>query len=244
MSARPDAAWFARMGRDLLREGDVPVTLDRVVGRGADVVPGAEACSITLRRQRGSATTAAATDPAVVDLDEAQYALDEGPCLEAVLGDAGTLVARDLADDPRWPRWGPVAVAGGFRSVIAVRLQAPGNATGALNLYASGPDAFTHDSIDVAEVFAEHASAALDHAHEVSGLRTAMESRHRIGMAQGVLAMRYGIGFEEAFEAMRRVASDTNTKLRDLAAEVLDRRELPPHLVADAAPAEPEEDTA
>jgi hypothetical protein len=54
-------------------------------------------------------------------------------------------------------------------------------------------------------------------------------------MAQGVLAVRYGIGFEEAFEVLRRLASDTNTKLRDLAAEVLERRELPPRLVGSAA---------
>lgn len=232
MSGPYDAAWFARLGRDLLQDGDVPVTLERVVERGLATVPGADACSITLRRRRGAPSTAAATHEVATELDDAQYSFDEGPCLEAVLGDAGTLASADLAHDLRWPRWSKVAVARGYRSVLAVRLLADGQATGALNLYGLEPDSFTTDSVDVAEIYAEHAAAALDRAREVDGLRTALESRHRIGMAQGVLAVRYEIGFEEAFEVMRRLASDTNTKLRDLAAEVLERRELPPHLVA------------
>ena len=231
----PRAVWFARISRDLLQDGDLPVTLERVVARGVLTVPGAEACSLTLRGSSRRPVTAAATRADVVDVDDLQYAWNEGPCLEAVKDDAGTLVASDLRIDPRWPRWGPAAAEAGYRSVLAVRLQDVSHATGALNLYASGPDAFGPESIDVAEIYAEHAAAALDHAREIDGLRTAMESRHRIGMAQGVLAIRYGIGFEEAFEVLRRLASDTNTKLRDLAAEVLERRELPPRLVSGVA---------
>lgn len=63
-------------------------------------------------------------------------------------------------------------------------------------------------------------------------LREALESRHVIGMAQGILIARYGLSIERAFEFLRRLSQDNNTKLKDVAAAVvrdcLAGREQPP----------------
>ena len=67
----------------------------------------------------------------------------------------------------------------------------------------------------------------MSNARLVTGLQGALESRHLIGIAQGVLAMRYGISYERAFDVLHRYSNDTNTKLRDVAAQVLDERDLP-----------------
>ena len=61
----------------------------------------------------------------------------------------------------------------------------------------------------------------------VSGLQSAVESRHVIGMAQGVLAVKYGISYEAAFEVLHRYSNDFNTKLRDVATRVVETRDLP-----------------
>ena len=61
----------------------------------------------------------------------------------------------------------------------------------------------------------------------VGGLRTALDSRHTIGMAQGVLAVRYDVSYERAFQVLHRYSNDNNVKLRDVAEQVLETRALP-----------------
>lgn len=50
-------------------------------------VPGADFASISVRRDDGSLETVAATDRVVLDADELQYDLREGPCYGAVTDD-------------------------------------------------------------------------------------------------------------------------------------------------------------
>lgn len=219
------AAYFAQIAEDLLADPG-EVTFARVVHRAVEVVPAAEHCGITLRQRRGRAETVAATDDLVGEVDAAQYSLAEGPCLDAAF-ESENCVVHDLRTDARWPRWSPVATGHGLRSVLAIRLHAGGRTLGALNLYAERPHAFDPDTIDTALIFASHAAEALSKARLVSDLEAALESRHVIGMAQGVLAVRYSVSYEAAFTVLQRYSNDHNTKLRDVARAVLESRELP-----------------
>jgi AmiR/NasT family two-component response regulator len=56
---------------------------------------------------------------------------------------------------------------------------------------------------------------------EVEGLAAALVSRHVIGMAQGMLMLRYELTQDQAFEFLRRNSNDQNIKLRDLASRVV-----------------------
>ena len=98
---------------------------------------------------------------------------------------------------------------------------------GALNLYAGRAQVFDAAALDIAAIYAIHAASALEQAELVSGLQSAMQSRHVIGIAQGVLAVRYGIAYDTAFEVLRRLSNELNVKLRDLAQQVADQRGLP-----------------
>jgi AmiR/NasT family two-component response regulator len=64
-------------------------------------------------------------------------------------------------------------------------------------------------------------------ADTIEGLQYALHSRHAIGMAQGILMSRYGISQEAAFEVLKRYSSHANTKLREVAHEVVEQRGLP-----------------
>lgn len=63
-------------------------------------------------------------------------------------------------------------------------------------------------------------------------LQHALESRVAIEQAKGVLAERYGLELDEAFELIRRAARDNRIKLHDLVARVGPGRPTPPELSA------------
>jgi GAF domain-containing protein len=215
-----------------MAESDEEPTLQAVAERAVGVVPGCDYASVSLRRRRGRVETSASTSELATACDELQYDLREGPCLEAVWDEDFYLVD-DAADDSRWPRWGRRVARLGVGSVLAVRLSAEGETLGALNLYAEQPHAFGADDVDVARIFTVHASNALNRARLVSGLQAAIQGRHLIGVAQGILMATHDLTMEQAFDLLRRCSSESNTKLRDLAQHVVDTGHLPDEDLSD-----------
>lgn len=61
----------------------------------------------------------------------------------------------------------------------------------------------------------------------VEDIETALEHRLVIGQAQGILMERLGLTPERAFAYLNRASQQTNTKLHDVAAELVETRLLP-----------------
>lgn len=219
------AAYFAQLSEELFSDPEVPLTFERVVKRAVEVVPGCRHCGLTLRKTGRYAESVAASDDLADKADRLQDDLQEGPCLDAAF-ESENFVITDMRTEERWPRWAPRVAELGLGSSMSVRLTSNGESIGALNLYGDRPDAFAGD-LDIAMIFATYAAEAMNKARLVSGLRNAMDSRHSIGMAQGVLAVRFDISYERAFQVLHRYSNDHNIRLRDLAALVLDERALP-----------------
>ncbi len=206
--------------RDLLAQPEEEYTLPRVLERLLEVVPGGDFAGVSIRRGKGRVETPALTHDVVRDLDGAQYELDEGPCLDAIRV-TDTIVIDDTATDSRWPRWGPRAAELGVRSVLSVRLATAAEVVGGLNMYSRGRSAFDEDAVQVAHRYADPASTAVAVVEKVEGLRTAMQTRHLIGMAQGMLMLRYGLTQDQSFAFLARTSQQNNIKLRDIAARVV-----------------------
>lgn len=220
------AAWLAEVNHELSRTSQEPVTFERVAARAVSVVPGCEYASITLRRRRNRMETVAATGEIARRCDELQYELGEGPCVDAAQIQE-SFAAEDLILERRWPTWAARAVEAGARSLLGIRLGTDEEAIGAVNLYSTQRRAFDVDAVDLAMIFGAVASDALARAQLVEGLRAALESRHGIGVAQGILMERYDLSLSSAFEVMRRFASEHNIKVRDLVGVVIETRGLP-----------------
>src|ERR1700759_2298748 len=77
----PLAAEFVRLSEELLSATTVHGVLERVVTATRSAVPGADLVSVTLRTDDGY-TTPVYTDELALKLDEVQYELGEGPCVE------------------------------------------------------------------------------------------------------------------------------------------------------------------
>jgi ANTAR domain len=61
-------------------------------------------------------------------------------------------------------------------------------------------------------------------------LEHALQSRVAIEQAKGIVAERYGLGVEEAFQLIRRAARTHRMKLRDLVGAIKPGEEFPPEL--------------
>lgn len=227
MSLQFDAERLTALAAELQAESEEVATTQAVLQCAVETIPGAEMASLTVRARAHTFRTLGWTDRLAEVVDEAQYSLGEGPCIESAEG-VEWFRSGELADDKRWLRWAPMAVANGLHSMLAVRLDSQGEPFGALNIYSTQPGAFAdRDDIDTAVVFAVHAANALKTARLVTGLETALGSRHDIGMAQGILVERYGLTVEQSFAVLQRLSQHLNRKLRDLAADIVRTREVP-----------------
>jgi len=222
---------FSETALALFSAGSVSNTLQRVVEVAVATIDGCDFAGIFMLTDEGIATPAH-TDPLVLIIDALQKSCGEGPCIDAIAS-GSTLYADDLADDVRWPRFGPGATAAGVRSVLALSL--PGSDTrGALNLYAQYPRAF--GVIDRAKglLLGGLADLALSSAEvhdnderRLANLQSALATREVIGQAQGILIERERITPDQAFDILRRASQHLNVKLRDVAQSLVDTGERP-----------------
>ena len=221
-SGDPPIAGLARdlsdLARQLQAEESMGSLLETIVAAAVREIPGVEHAGIT-SVNGGTVRTEAATDAIMARLDEAQHVAGDGPCLTS-LREQVTVRSDDLTTEERWPRFGPAAVREGARSVLAVQLFVEGDNLGALNLYATSPDAFTDEDETTAMLLAAHAAIAMKGSREQASLRVALSSRDVIGQAKGILMERYRIDELTAFRLLDKASQDTNRKLRDIAEEL------------------------
>jgi GAF domain-containing protein len=213
---------FAELGRIKLSDSDLDGVLHQVASLAKRTIAGVDEASVTLIRGR-RAHTAAFTGDLARNMDERQYEEGRGPCMEAATT-ASTVSVPDLTGESRWPRYTPAALDAGVRSSLSVGLPVHESVTGALNLYATKPDAFDDDAILLAETFSSYAAVALANAHLYDATATlaqqmqaAMESRAVIEQAKGIIMAERRCSPDEAFSILSKLSQDTNRKLRDVA---------------------------
>lgn len=199
---------------------DLERLLGQVVASAVETIPAVDAGSISMV-ERGRLETRHPTSEFIGQLDDTQSELQEGPCLSAILDppESGVVVAQDLGGDdaPRWPRFAEAAVRTGFRGLLSVQLTTEGGLRGALNLYAEQPNAFDEHSRTLAGLFGLQAAVLLYGANQAHHLQLAIDSRDLIGRAKGILAERFSVDDETAFQMLVKSSQDTNLKLTAVA---------------------------
>jgi GAF domain-containing protein len=206
---------------------NAPTSLEQTLRTIAEVarnsVPGFDHVGISTLTNKGKVETRAFTGDLVPRLDDLQYGLGEGPCVDTLRGDE-VVAAPDIRHDRRWPRYAPEAEALGVRSQLAVRLHLESGATlGGINFYSTISDDVTADAAGLARLFATHSAIALGHAQERATLNEALQTRKVIGQAIGLLMERYAMNEDRAFAFLVRASSHANIKLRAIAQGLVDQ---------------------
>ncbi|MDP9226728.1 MAG: GAF and ANTAR domain-containing protein [Actinomycetota bacterium] len=209
-----------------LSEETLEAALDRVAAISLRTLPGCDGAGVSLV-EREKVTTASATDSNVEAVDSDQYSTGEGPCLEAIRRGIPFIV-ESMADDRRWPRFGPRAAEKGILSSLSLPLRVHDRTLGALNLYSRSRRRFTAEDERTATLFAAQAAVALANAHAfdrvravASQLEEGLKSSRVIGLAMGILVEREHCTENEAFDMLRAISQNTNIKLRDVAEQLL-----------------------
>jgi GAF domain-containing protein len=215
-----------QLAGELVEVHGVDDTLEGVLKLAVDLTS-CDVASVSLHHGGGRLETTAASDPLAARAHELQQELGEGPCVEVVYDEDGINVVPDIADTVRWPRWGKEAAELGLASMVAVRLFTGKHNLGALDLYTFERRDYDADDLLAARVVAARVSAALANARHEESLWEAIDARHQVGQAQGILMERYGITDDQAFAVLRRYSQEQNRKLRLVAQEVIHTRTLP-----------------
>ncbi|WP_433158392.1 GAF and ANTAR domain-containing protein [Kribbella sp. CA-247076] len=215
---------FARLAVELHDTSGVQETVDTVVEFALQALNCSHA-GVALS-VRGGPEIPAVTDPVVAEIYKLQLSTRRGPLVEAMRGQASILIA-DTATDERWPEWTAKVRELGVRTVLDVPLTTATGTIGVLGLYSIEPDAFDADDEAVARILARHASVAVANARHDESMAQAVDARKLVGQAMGILMERYGIDGDRAFEVLKRYSQDTNTKLRDVAQQLIETRKLP-----------------
>ena len=205
----------------------LPDILTEVAHLAVQAIPGADGAGLTLTENDRS-DTIVATAPFVREVDSIQYDLREGPCISAAK-ERLTMRSGSLGGEQRWPKFGPRVGRLGVHSVLSLPLLAADESFGAMNVYAHRRDAFDDNAARIGELFASPAAIAVQNAQILqqakrlaAGLQAAASSRAMIDQALGIIRSRSGCSSDEAYERLRTMSQNKNTKLVVVAKSLVD----------------------
>lgn len=214
-----------RMAEVLIAEDSIENVLGLVVDLAEKDLAVADAVSVSLGED-GRRVTAASSGDMATELDEVQYAADEGPCIDAMK--TGTETHSFPLDLQRWERFGKSAQGYGVEGMYSLPLKTGEKTIGALNVYSLHSEAPDESDRWTARNFARHASVLLANSSAYADARRygeqlmeAVRTRDVIGQAKGILMEREGLTSDQAFDALREISQRSNVKLRDVAQEVV-----------------------
>jgi hypothetical protein len=165
-------------------------------------------------------------------IEELQYTLGEGPCVDAYQND--TIVTEpDLAHPQtrRWFAFTPPAVKAGARAVFGFPLRVGTVRLGALNLYRDRPGQLSADQHADAMVLADvtarwvlDAQAGAPSGVVAEQLEAGADFHLAVHNAAGIVSVQEGISVTEALLRLRAFAYSHDRLLDDVAQDVIARR--------------------
>ncbi|MDG4665762.1 GAF and ANTAR domain-containing protein [Mycobacterium sp. 236(2023)] len=214
---------MAELARSVASPRKVEDVLSDVTHEAQRLIPGTDAAGVLLIGKAGRWESVGVTSDLPHRLDDLQMKYREGPCYQAALDD---LIVRtdDFRTEKRWPLYSAATVEIGVLSALSFKLYTSTQTAGALNLFSTKPNAFDGEAETIGAVLAAHAAAAIMASREAEQLESALSTRDRIGQAKGIIMERYNVDDIAAFEMLRKLSQDSNTKLIDVAARVIETR--------------------
>jgi hypothetical protein len=211
--------------------GSEPWSAQRICGVCPDIV-GVDGAGVMLMSGDVPSGSLCATDAVSHRIEDLQYTLGEGPCVDAYRQDR-VVAEPDLAEPmmPRWQAFTPPALKAGVRAIFGFPLRVGTVRLGALNLYRDRPTPLTADEHANALVMADitarwvleaQAGAPLDTV--AAELEISADFHFAVHNAAGMVSVQLGVSVAEALIRLRAYAFSNDRMLADVAQDVIARR--------------------
>lgn len=227
--AEPGAVTRAllNMARDVGDERALAEQVCRACVAGLDV----DGAAISLLTASSARETLHATDATAELLEDLQFSLGEGACVEAALTGRPVLVA-DLhhsSEVRRWPMFAAAVVEqSDVGALFAVPLQWGTTNLGVLDLYRRAPGSLNtaqlRDAISAGDMATLMFLGARTDPGDAMGLEHSVHSRAEIHQATGMVLAQLGVSATDALARMRAYAFAEQRLLSEVARDVVTRR--------------------
>jgi len=206
-------------------------TLQRLCKAAAGALA-ASGIGVSVMAEDGARGVAAASDPASERVEELQFVLGEGPCIDAFATRRPVLVP-DLTDgaSQRWPAYTPAAHAEGVRAVFAFPLQVGAARLGVLDVFRARAGPLSGAELRQAFAFTDLAVRILLDGQDdampgatADGFDEAIEHSAELFQAQGMVMVQLGVPLAEALVRIRAHTYAENRRLDDVARDIVARR--------------------
>ncbi|MEU4558876.1 GAF and ANTAR domain-containing protein [Actinoplanes sp. NPDC023936] len=186
---------------------------------------------ISVMTSDGTRGVCAASDPLSERVEDFQFVLGEGPCIDAFAARRPVLTP-DLSDAGpyRWPFYGPAARGDGVRAVFAFPLQVGAARLGVMDVFRDRAGPLNGAELRTAFTLTEVAVEALLDREQNGVARDGDAGALEVGrraelfQAQGMVMMQLGVSIGEALARMRAHAYAQNRRLEEVARDVVERR--------------------
>lgn len=174
-----------------------------------------------------------ATDPLSQGVEELQFTLGEGPCVDAESRDEAVLAADLSAAESRlrWPMFAPAAAEQGIGRLVAIPIRIGAAHLGVLDLYWTAAGSMSLEKLADALAYADallmllldkRGGAALD--PESPGHGGLAEWRAEVHQATGMVSVQLNVDVTEAIIRLRAYAYLNDRRLAEVAAAVVARQ--------------------
>lgn len=231
------------LGR-LVQPGQSEFRIEQLCQACADVTA-TDGAGIMLFRDGAPSGPLGATAGLAAVIEELQFTLGEGPCIDAC-NDGRPALEPDLMSPttPRWIAFSPPAIAAGVRAVFGFPIRVGAAGLGALNLYRTQPGWLSveqhADALVLADLTAEIillVQAGAPPGDLATELAAGANFHWVIHQAAGMMSVQLDVTVEQALVRLRAHAFRTGTPLAEIARRVVGLRlRFDPHDAIDPNP--------
>ncbi|MDO8731130.1 MAG: GAF and ANTAR domain-containing protein [Actinomycetota bacterium] len=227
-------AIFVEFADTLIEEFEVVEFFKMVATRTAELVAYSHS-GVLIADERNDLQFMAASDGCTQSLELFQVQSHQGPGRDCFLRGVSVVNSDLQTANDRWPRFAPLAVAAGFRSVHAFPMRLRSEVIGSMSIFSADVGQLDpvdvrviQSLVDVAMIGLLKKRAIARGEVETEQLQDELNRRIIIEQAKGVLAQIHGCGVDEAFNLLRSYCRDHNLLLSSVAkAVVTDPAEYP-----------------
>jgi hypothetical protein len=186
-----------------------------------------DGCGISVLTTSGTPVTLHATDPVASRIEELQFTLGEGPCMDAAVSGVPVLISdlRDPAEGvaARWPMFLDEASRVGVRAVFAFPVRIGAIALGVLDLYRGEPGGLSPEQLASSVSTVDALSRHMLDWDDVPPEDPTAAYPLTVHQAAGMVMVQLGSTIEEALVRLRATAYRDGRSVSELAADVVDR---------------------